>query len=278
MRIYRYRVGRACYYGELVSEKVLERCVRPSPDKFELHRAGVRDLLDAVELLVPTAPSKIVCVGRNYAEHAAEMGNVAPDERPLLFFKPPSCLIPHGAAIVLPRGAERVDYEGEIALVLGKRCQGVDAGEAYGYLLGVTAFNDVTERAWQKRDGQWTVAKGCDTFGPCGPYIDTSPAEALRLGGERRVPLAVTTRVNGELRQHGEIGGMTFNFASLISFISQYMTLEAGDLIATGTPPGVGPLHAGDTVAVELNCGPRLENPVADHGDAPAPQVDGQAP
>jgi 2-keto-4-pentenoate hydratase/2-oxohepta-3-ene-1,7-dioic acid hydratase in catechol pathway len=271
MRIYRYRIGRSYYYGELVAENTLERCVRPSPHKFELHRTGVQDDLAQVEVLTPTAPSKIICVGRNYAAHAAELGNAAPEERPLLFFKPPSCLVPHGTPIVLPKGYERVDYEGEIALIISERCYRIDAAQAYGYLLGVTAFNDVTERVWQKRDSQWTVGKGCDTFGPCGPYIDTSPAEALRIGGERRVPLAVTTRVNGEERQHGLVRDMLFNFASLISYISQYMTLEAGDLIATGTPEGVGPLRPGDEVAIELNCGPRLVNPVVTFSDAPMP-------
>ncbi len=115
------------------------------------------------------------------------------------------------------------------------------------------------------------MAKGCDTFGPCGPYIDTGAADALRLGGDRRVPLAVTTRVNGEQKQHGLTRDMQFNFASIISYASQYMTLEAGDLIATGTPAGVGPLRPGDEVAVELNCGPRLVNPVVTFSDAPMP-------
>lgn len=275
MRIYRYRLGRSWYYGEQVSENTLERCVRPSPASFDLHHAGVQDSLDEVALLAPTAPSKVICVGGNYADHAAELGNAVPEERPLLFFKPPSCIIPHAAPIVLPPGYERVDFEGEIALVLSRRCYRVPAEQAYDCLLGVTAFNDVTERVWQKRDGQWTIAKGCDSFGPCGPYIDTSPAEALRLGGERRVPLALTTRVNGEQRQHGLVRDLTFNFASLISYISQYITLEAGDLIATGTPAGVGPLRPGDEVAVELNCGPRLVNPVVTFSDAPMPLAAG---
>jgi 2-keto-4-pentenoate hydratase/2-oxohepta-3-ene-1,7-dioic acid hydratase in catechol pathway len=262
MRIYRYRKGKAVYYGQQTGEDMVARCVRLSAERFDLHRAGPEDQLSELQLLPPCNPSKIICVGRNYAEHAAELGNVAPEERPLLFFKPPSCLIAHGEAIVMPAGCERVDYEGEIALVIGQQCCKVDASEAYEYLLGVTAFNDVTERTWQKRDGQWTVAKGCDSFGPCGPYIDTGPAEALRLGGDRKVPLAVTTLVNGEQRQHGTTDLLSFNFASLISYISQYITLEAGDLIATGTPAGVGPLQPGDEVVVELNCGPRLVNTV----------------
>jgi len=264
MRIYRYLTSQGAYYGEQTGENTLARCVSMGPDLFKLKRAGYDDVLGEVELLPPCKPSKIICVGRNYREHAAEMGNVAPEERPLLFFKPPSCLIAHGQAIVKPLNCERLDYEGEIALVIGRQCCKVDAAEAYEYLLGVTAFNDVTERVWQKRDSQWSLAKGCDTFGPCGPYIDTSAAEALRIGGERRVPLAVTTRVNGEQRQHGTAAEMTFNFASLISYASQYFTLEAGDIIATGTPAGIGELNPGDEVVVELNCGPRLVNTVAE--------------
>jgi 2-keto-4-pentenoate hydratase/2-oxohepta-3-ene-1,7-dioic acid hydratase in catechol pathway len=263
MRIYRYRAGKACYYGKLAGESILQRCVRMSPDKFELKHAGVEDDLAQVELLPPVRPSKIVCVGRNYADHARELGNAPVQSEPLLFLKPPSCLIAHQAPIELPAGAERVDYEGEIALVMGQRCRHVPVGEAYDYLLGVTAFNDVTERAWQKKDGQWARAKGCDTFGPCGPFIDTSAAEALRAGGTDRTPLAVKTELNGTVVQEGTISDLTFDFAFLISYISRYLTLEAGDLIATGTPAGVGQLKPGDQVAVELSCGVRLANPVA---------------
>jgi len=263
MRIYRYRAGKACYYGKLAGESILQRCLRMSHEKFELKHAGVEDNLDAVELLPPTIPSKIVCVGRNYADHARELGNAPVDSEPLLFLKPPSCLIAHGAPIELPPGAERVDYEGEIALVIGRRCRKVPENEAYDFLLGVTAFNDVTERVWQKQDGQWARAKGCDTFGPCGPFIDTSAAEALRAGGAERTPLEVKTELNGAEVQHGKISDLTFGFAFLISYISRYITLEAGDLIATGTPAGVGQLRPGDKVAVDLSCGVRLVNPVA---------------
>jgi len=263
MRIYRYRVDKAPYYGKLAGDGILQRCLRMHPDTYELTHAGVEDQLDAVELLPPTAPSKIICVGRNYAEHALELGNAPVNKAPLLFLKPPSCLVAHGAEIVMPAGAERVDYEGEIALVIGKRCRDVPENQAYSFLLGVTAFNDVTERSWQQTDGQWARAKGCDTFGPCGPYIDTSAAEALQAGGDERTPLSVTTRLNGVEVQHGSIAELTFNFAFLISYASRYMTLEAGDLIATGTPAGVGPLKPGDEVSVELNCGVCLVNSVA---------------
>ncbi len=272
MRIYRYRIGTNTYYGELIGEDMLARCVRLSPYKFELKRSGQEDRLSEAELLVPCQPSKVVCVGRNYVEHARELGNVSPLDKPLLFFKPPSCLIPHGAEIILPVGSERVDFEGEIALVISDRCYKVDASQAFDYLFGVTAFNDVTARDWQKSDGQWTRAKGMNTFGPCGPYIDTSAAEALRIGGRRPVPLTVTTELNGQRVQHGGTEEMVFGFANLISYISQLMTLEAGDLIVTGTPAGVGPLKPGDTVSVALNCGPVLVNPVvADTPYAGAP-------
>jgi 2-keto-4-pentenoate hydratase/2-oxohepta-3-ene-1,7-dioic acid hydratase in catechol pathway len=262
MRIYRYRVDKASYYGELVSGNILRRCVRMNPSRFELKHAGPEDKLEDVELLVPVAPSKIICVGRNYADHAREMGNAPVADKPLLFFKPPSCLLPHGAAIELPEQYEKVDYEGEIALVISERCRNVPQDRAYDNLLGVTAFNDVTERTWQKGDGQWTRGKGCDTFGPCGPHIDTSAAEALREGGEVSTPLTVTTLLNGGQVQFGKISDLTFGFDFLISYISRYMTLEAGDIIATGTPAGVGPLQAGDEITVELNCGVKLSNTV----------------
>ena len=279
MRIYRYRVGANIYYGEQVAEDTLARCVRLSQASFELKRAGVEDALGEVELLPPCAPSKIVCIGRNYTEHARERGEEVPD-KPLMFFKPPSCLLPHGGTIALPGGSERVDFEGEIALVVSQRCKDVPRAQAYDYMLGVTAFNDVSARDWQSADGQWSRAKGCDTFGPCGPWIDTSAAEALRVGAqmqgafeaqtgntsvdaEKQLPLTVTTYVNGEQRQHGSIGELAFGFAYLIEYVSSFFTLEAGDLIVTGTPAGVGPLKSGDEVVVELSSGPRLVNKVA---------------
>ena len=261
MRIYRYSVGNAWYYGEF-ENGTMHRCVRLSHDRFELKRAGREDDPAEVTPLPPCNPTKIVCVGRNYSEHAAELGNVVPAERPLIFLKPPSCLIAHGDEVVMPAGSERVDYEGEIALVMADRCTNVSRDEAFGHLLGVTAFNDVTARDWQKSDGQWSRAKGCDTFGPCGPYIDTIAAEALREGGEERVELTVTTRLNGEQVQHGSTRQLAFGLAWLISYVSSFMTLEAGDIIATGTPAGVGPVKSGDVVSVELNCGPLLENRV----------------
>ncbi len=190
-------------------------------------------------------PSKIVCVGRNYMEHAAELGNVVP-ERPLLFMKPPSALIGDGAEIVLPSASERVEHEGEIGVVVGKTLESVTEDEAVSGLKGITCINDVTARDLQKTDNQWTRAKGFDTFCPTGPRIvglaDLPDLESLE----------VFCRVNGTERQHGRAADMVFKIPMIVSYISRIMTLEAGDLIATGTPAGVGPLLPGDVVEVEI--------------------------
>lgn len=198
-------------------------------------------------------PSKIVCVGRNYLEHARELGNEVP-ERPLIFLKPPSALVGGGEAIVLPRQSERVEYEGEIALVIGRRGRDVAAGEAWDYVAGVAPLNDVTARDLQKTDGQWTRAKGFDTFCPLGAVVP--------LEGTDRDGLEVITRVNGQERQRGHIRQMAFDVPTLIAYISSVMTLEPGDVIATGTPAGVGPLQPGDVVEVEIPGAGILSNPV----------------
>jgi 2-keto-4-pentenoate hydratase/2-oxohepta-3-ene-1,7-dioic acid hydratase in catechol pathway len=199
------------------------------------------------------APSKIVCVGRNYVEHARELGNEVP-ERPLLFFKPPSSLIACGEAIVLPAASSRVEHEGEIAVVMGRRAKDVDAGDAWDHVAGIAALNDVTARDLQKTDGQWARAKGFDTFCPLGPMTPLAELD--------RDALEVICRVNGEVRQHGRVGQMAFSIPVLIEYISGIMTLEPGDVIATGTPAGVGPLAAGDRVEVEIPGVAPLSNPV----------------
>jgi 2-keto-4-pentenoate hydratase/2-oxohepta-3-ene-1,7-dioic acid hydratase in catechol pathway len=198
-------------------------------------------------------PSKIVCVGRNYLEHARELGNEVP-ERPLIFLKPPSSLVGGGEAIVLPRQSERVEYEGEIAVVIGRRGRDVAAGEAWEYVAGVAPLNDVTARDLQKTDGQWTRAKGFDTFCPLGGVVP--------LEGTDRDGLEVITRVNGQERQRGHIRQMAFDVPTLVAYISSVMTLEPGDVIATGTPAGVGPLQPGDVVEVEIPGVGVLRNPV----------------
>lgn len=206
-----------------------------------------------VQLLPPAAPTKIVAVGRNYAEHAKELGNVAPEE-PILFLKPPSGLLPHGGTIVRPAVSERVDFEGELALVVGKRGRNVPAAQWRDYIRGFTCANDVTARDLQRKDVQFTRGKGFDTFCPLGPCLETDldPAN-LRL----------ITRVNGEVRQDGKTSDMVFGCAVLIEYISSVMTLEPGDVILTGTPSGVGPLQAGDVVEVEIEGIGTLRNDVA---------------
>jgi 2-keto-4-pentenoate hydratase/2-oxohepta-3-ene-1,7-dioic acid hydratase in catechol pathway len=196
-------------------------------------------------LLPAVAPSKIVCVGRNYADHAKELGNAVPEE-PLIFLKPPSSLNAPGGAIVFPAISQLMSYEGELGVVIGKRirCAATEQ-EAMDAVLGYTIVNDVTARDLQKKDGQWTRGKGFDTFCPVGPWI--VPKGEIDLPG-----LRVRTRVNGETKQDGPVTDMIFGVGAIIVFVTRFMTLEPGDLIATGTPPGVGPLVPGDAVEVEI--------------------------
>jgi 2-keto-4-pentenoate hydratase/2-oxohepta-3-ene-1,7-dioic acid hydratase in catechol pathway len=190
-------------------------------------------------------PGKIVCVGRNYLEHAKELGNAVP-ERPLLFLKPPTALTGDGETIVLPRASARVEHEGEIGVVVGAQLRRAEVEEARAGIGGITCVNDVTARDLQKADGQWTRAKGFDTFCPAGPLV-WSPPEGFDLG-----TLSVICRVNGVVRQRGRAAEMVFDIPFILSYISKVMTLEPGDLVATGTPAGVGPLVAGDVVEVEV--------------------------
>jgi 2-keto-4-pentenoate hydratase/2-oxohepta-3-ene-1,7-dioic acid hydratase in catechol pathway len=199
------------------------------------------------------APSKIVCVGRNYADHAKELGNEAPSE-PIIFLKPPSAVLAPGGRIVRPRQSQRVDFEGELALVIGREAK--DVGEAHwrDYVAGFTCANDVTARDIQKKDIQFTRGKGFDTFCPIGPWIETDlDPSSLRL----------ITRVNGETRQDGNTSQMIFSCGAIIAFITSVMTLVPGDVVLTGTPAGVGPLNAGDTVEVEIEGIGTLRNVVA---------------
>jgi len=199
--------------------------------------------LSAIRLLEPVVPTKIVCIGRNYAAHAKELGNEVPGE-PLLFLKPPSSLLAPGDAIVLPAASQRVEHEAEIGIVIGQRIRHASPERALEAVFGVTAVNDVTARDLQRKDVQFTRGKGFDTFCPVGPWI----AAGLSLA-----ELTVTGRVNGQVRQQGRVEQMVFPIAQLISFISHVMTLEPGDLIATGTPEGVGPLVPGDSVEIEVS-------------------------
>ncbi len=202
----------------------------------------------------PPRPSKIVCVGRNYLEHARELGNEMP-ERPLLFLKPPSAIVGDGESIVLPPESSRVEHEGEIAVVIGSRARGVSIEEALQFVAGYAPLNDVTARDLQKTDGQWTRAKGFDTFCPLGEVAPAERADPREL--------EVLCRVNGQVRQHARAADMAFDIPTLIAYISAIMTLEPGDVIATGTPAGVGPLQLGDVVEVEIPGVGILRNPVA---------------
>ena len=204
-------------------------------------------------------PTKIVCIGANYRAHVAEMGKKVPEE-PVLFMKPPSALVAPGEPIVRPRGYQRVDFEGELALVIGRRARRVPAADAHDVLLGLTVVNDVTVRDLQQKDGQWTRAKGFDTFCPLGPHI---------VAGVDPADLRITTRVNGETRQDSRTSDLIFPVPFLIEFISRHMTLEPGDVISTGTPAGVGNLAPGDRVAIEIEGIGTLENPVIDEPGEP---------
>lgn len=197
-------------------------------------------------------PAKIVCVGKNYRDHAKEMGGEVPKE-PLLFLKPPTSIIAAGAAIELPPGAGRIDFEGEIGVVIGARLRHATETEARGAIQGLVAANDVSARDWQKNDGQWARAKGCDTFLPLG---DVAPVPASLDG------VTVVTRHNGVEKQRATAADMVYPIPFLLAYVSRYMTLEPGDLLLTGTPSGVAQIAPGDTVEVELVGLSRVSNPV----------------
>jgi 2-keto-4-pentenoate hydratase/2-oxohepta-3-ene-1,7-dioic acid hydratase in catechol pathway len=217
---------------------------------------SVADLQEQGKLLAPVVPSKIVCVGRNYRDHAAELGNDVPTE-PLLFLKPPSSLLAPGATVQMPAISKRVDFEGELAIVIGKRCSKLaDDADVRPYIRGYACLNDVTARDIQKSDPQWTRGKGFDTFCPVGPFV-TDEIDPI---GEN---VSLITRVNGEVKQRGETRDFIFGIEHLLRYISAVMTLEPGDLIATGTPAGVGALTAGDVVEVEITGIGILRNPFA---------------
>jgi 2-keto-4-pentenoate hydratase/2-oxohepta-3-ene-1,7-dioic acid hydratase in catechol pathway len=212
-------------------------------DAFHLGARAESIDIAAVQLLPPVVPSKIVAVGRNYADHAKELGNDTPPE-PIIFLKPPSALLPPNGTIVRPAQSQRVDYEGELAVVMG------EGGKVFGYMCA----NDVTARDLQKKDVQFTRAKSFDTFAPLGPCIETEvdPND-----------LAITTRVNGAVKQSGRTSMMVFDCASIVAFVTSVMTMLPGDVILTGTPAGVGPLGAGDVVEVEIEGIGTLRNVVA---------------
>ncbi|MFY9712115.1 MAG: fumarylacetoacetate hydrolase family protein [Microbacterium sp.] len=253
MKIARFSHNEAITYGILDEKDLVVLAGDPLFAGYETTGERV-PLADAV-LLAPVIPrSKVVCVGKNHHDHAAEMGGVAPEE-PLLFLKPNTSVIGPSDAIVRPTLSERTEYEGELAVVIGRIAKNVKAADALDYVLGYTIGNDVTARDLQRKDGQWARAKGFDTFCPLGPVIETDfdPASAT-----------IETRVNGEVRQHAPLTDMIHSVPAIIEYASAVFTLLPGDVILTGTPAGVGTFDAGDTVEVEIAGLGILRNSVRD--------------
>jgi len=240
MKIYRFAHNGDVSYGVAEGRRI--RRVKEDNPFGSLSSTGKPFSFDDVEILSPISPGKIIGVGRNYVAHARELGNDVPRE-PLLFLKPPSSVVGPGDEVFLPASSKRVDYEGELAIVIGTNCRDVEAEDWPEYVLGFTCANDVTARDLQKKDGQFTRAKGFDTFCPLGPCIETEidPSD-LRL----------RTRRNGAVVQEGRTSQMIVEVGGLLAFVSGVMTLEPGDVILTGTPAGVGPLADGDRVEIEI--------------------------
>lgn len=243
MRIARFSHDEKIRFGIIDEGDVVVLAGDPLFSGFDT--TGERIPVSDVTLLAPVIPrSKVVCVGKNYRDHAAEMGGEAPAE-PLLFLKPNTSVIGPGDVIVRPRQSERTDFEGELAVVMGRVTKDVSVDDALGRVFGYTVANDVTARDLQRSDGQWARAKGFDTFCPLGPIIET---EFDLTGGAR-----IVSRVNGEVRQDGPLSDMVHSVAEIIAYASAAFTLLPGDVILTGTPAGVGPFEAGDTVEVEID-------------------------
>jgi 2-keto-4-pentenoate hydratase/2-oxohepta-3-ene-1,7-dioic acid hydratase in catechol pathway len=240
MRIVRYSRQGDVGFGILEGEETVA-AISPHPfAAFEY--TGERYPAAEVRLLAPVLPTKVVAIGRNYAEHARELGNEIPPE-PVLFLKPSTSVVGPGDPIVRPGWVGQVDFEGELAVVVGKLVRRLDPAQAIQAVLGFTCANDVTARELQRADGQWARAKGFDTFCPLGPWIETDLDSS---------DLAVSTQVNGEVRQHARTSQLEHGVAALLAFVSRVMTLLPGDVLLTGTPAGVGPLEVGDRVEVEV--------------------------
>jgi 2-keto-4-pentenoate hydratase/2-oxohepta-3-ene-1,7-dioic acid hydratase in catechol pathway len=251
MRIIRYQVpGEAPTYGWLQENVVGPIEGNPFQD-FRRLEASLP--LERVKLLPPTIPSKIICVGRNYSAHAEEHGAEVP-QVPLIFLKPPSALLAPGDPIRLPPQSRHVEHEAELVVVIGRRGQLITPEAVNKHIFGYTTGNDVTARDLQRSDGQWTRSKGFDTFCPLGPWIETEFDSADAM---------LTCHVNGQLRQMASTRDMVFSIRRIVSFASAIMTLEAGDIIMTGTPAGVSPLSPGDVVEVTIEGIGKLSNPVA---------------
>ncbi|MFH1117462.1 MAG: fumarylacetoacetate hydrolase family protein [Pseudomonadota bacterium] len=243
MRLARFRADGGIFVGRIQGDCLVQMEGHPLPREYSL---------DEVKLLAPCTPSKIVAVGLNYVDHAKEVNLPVPEE-PLLFLKPSSSVIGPGDAILLPRQSAQVDYEAELAVVMGRTAAKVSRDDAKGSILGYTCLNDVTARDLQKKDRQWTRAKGFDTFCPIGPWIETDldPSD-----------LGIELFLNGERKQRSRTSNLVFDPFVLVEFISAVMTLYPGDVIATGTTSGIGPLKSGDTVEVKIEGIGSLVNPV----------------
>jgi 2-keto-4-pentenoate hydratase/2-oxohepta-3-ene-1,7-dioic acid hydratase in catechol pathway len=250
MRIVRFELMGRTGYGVIEGEKISVLWSTPYDDGLK-NRVGEILSLPAVKLLAPCEPTKIVALGLNYRDHAVEFGHPIPDE-PLIFLKPSTALIGPDEDIVYPSMSRRVDYEAELAVVIGRPCSNVPEDEAPDYILGYTCINDVTARDLQQKDGQWTRAKGFDTFAPLGPWIETEIANPGNL--------TVEAYLNGERRQYSNTSNLIFGVAAQVAFISRIMTLLPGDVIATGTPSGIGPMQPGDVVEVRVEGIGTLEN------------------
>ena len=261
----RVRIARFAVDGQVSFGVIEGPPASAAPDPSELVVAGIeghpfgpfsftgeRHALPSVRLLAPVLPSKVVCIGKNYADHAAEMGGEAPAS-PVVFLKPSTSVVGPGEAVRLPRDSERVDHEAELAVVIGRLCRDVPRERALDVVLGWTCANDVTARDHQQADGQWTRGKSHDTFCPIGPWVETE-LDVRDLG--------VQCRVDGELRQDGRTAQLIHDVPSVIAWITGFMTLLPGDVVLTGTPAGVGPLTAGSSVDVVVEGIGTLTNPV----------------
>ncbi|HZQ22894.1 MAG TPA: fumarylacetoacetate hydrolase family protein [Terriglobales bacterium] len=265
MKYCRFQLNGDAHYGlveSVAGRDEITRVLSTAPedvggDMDDLRSRSIsRIALDEAKLLAPVRPSKIICVGRNYREHAEELGNEVPQE-PLIFFKPPSSLLAHGENIRRPRISQRTDYEGELGVVIGRPCYKLRPDDdVRPCILGYTAVNDFTARDLQNKDGQWTRAKGFDTFCPVGPLVTNDPDPWAGIG--------VETRVDGEVRQKGNTKQFIFTLDVIIRYITRVMTLLPGDLIATGTPKGVGPVIAGNVIEVSVDGVGLLRNSVVD--------------
>lgn len=240
MKLARFSYKNKEYFGVVSGDEIIVA----KGDMFSEYKLTKKRIpLSDVKLLPPTVPSKIVAVGLNYRAHTEEFGEEVPDE-PRLFLKPSSAAIGHMDAIILPKQSQRVDYEAELAIVIGKKCFKVSEDEVGDYILGFTCLNDVTARDLQRKDGQWTRAKGFDTFAPIGPWIETE------LDSDS---VDISLLLNGEVMQSSNTNMFIFKTKQLVSYISNVMTLLPGDIITTGTPGGIGPMKSGDVVTVKID-------------------------